>query len=52
VPPLAPSVPAQASPGLGEGSPLQLKLIFRLLARGSLLTELLLRRDERDGLVR
>jgi hypothetical protein len=37
---------------LGEGSPLLLKLGLRLLARGSLLTELLLRRGERDSLVR
>jgi hypothetical protein len=42
----------ERSPGLGEGSPLLLKLGLRLLARGLLLTELLLRRGERGGLVR
>jgi hypothetical protein len=43
--------PLERSPGLGEGSPLLLKLGLRLLARGLLLTELLLRRGERGGLV-
>jgi hypothetical protein len=42
----------KCSPGLGEGSPLLLKLGLCLLARGLLLTELLLRRGERGGLVR
>jgi hypothetical protein len=38
--------PLERSPGLNEGSPLLLKLGLRLLARGLLLTELLLRRGE------
>jgi hypothetical protein len=42
----------ERGPGLGEGSPLLLKLSFRLLARSLLLTELLLRRDECGSLVR
>jgi hypothetical protein len=42
----------ERSPGLGEGSPLLLKLGFRLLVRGLLLTELLLRHGECGGLVR
>jgi hypothetical protein len=44
--------PLERSPILGEGSPLLLKLGLHLLARGLLLTELLLRRGERGGLVR
>jgi hypothetical protein len=39
------------SPGLDESGPLLLKLAFRLLACDSLLLELLLRRDDRGGLV-
>jgi hypothetical protein len=41
----------ESSPGLDESGPLLLKLAFRLLACGSLLPELLLRRDDRGGLV-
>jgi hypothetical protein len=44
--------PLEHSSGLGEGSPLLLKLGLRLLACGLLLTELILRRGERGGLVR
>jgi hypothetical protein len=44
--------PLERSPGLDEGSPLLLKLAFRLLARRSLLPELLLRHDDHNGLVR
>jgi hypothetical protein len=44
--------PLEHSPGFDEGSPLLLKLGLRVLARGLLLTELLLRRGERGGLVR
>jgi hypothetical protein len=44
--------PLKCSPDLGESSPLLLKLGLRLLARGLLLTELLLRRGEHGGLVR
>jgi hypothetical protein len=43
--------PLERSSILGEGSPLLLKLGLRLLARGSLLTELLLLRGERGSLV-
>jgi hypothetical protein len=42
----------ERSPGLDEDSPLLLELSIYLLARDLLLTELLLRRDERGGLVR
>jgi hypothetical protein len=44
--------PLERSPILDEGSPLLLKLGLRLLARGLLLTQLLLRRSERGSLVR
>jgi hypothetical protein len=44
-------LPLKRSPGLGESGPLLLKLAFRLLAGDSLLPELLLRRDDRGGLV-
>jgi hypothetical protein len=42
----------ERGPGLDECGPLLLKLAFRLLACGSLLPELLLRRGERGSLVR
>jgi hypothetical protein len=45
------ALPLECSPGLDESGPLLLKLAFRLLARDSLLPELLLRRDNRGGLV-
>jgi hypothetical protein len=41
----------EGSPDLDEGSPLLLKLVLCLLACGSLLSELLLRRCERRGLL-
>jgi hypothetical protein len=41
----------ERSPSLDEGGLLLLKLAFRLLARSLLLLELLLRRDDRGGLV-
>jgi hypothetical protein len=41
----------EGSPGLDEGSPLLLELVLCLLACGSLLSELLLRRRERRGLL-
>jgi hypothetical protein len=44
--------PLERSPGLSEGSLLLLKLGLRLLARGLLLTELLLHRGKCGGLVR
>jgi hypothetical protein len=40
------------SSSLDERGPLPLELAFRLLAGGSLLPELLLRRGKRGGLVR
>jgi hypothetical protein len=46
------ALPPEHSPGFGESSPLSLELGFRLLTRGSLLTELLLRRGERGSLAR
>jgi hypothetical protein len=46
------ALPLERSPGLGESGTLLLELGLYLLARSSLLTELLLRRDERDSLVR
>jgi hypothetical protein len=42
----------ERGPGLDERHPLPLELAFRILAGGSLLPELLLRRGERGGLVR
>jgi hypothetical protein len=45
------ALPLKCSPGLGESGPLLLKLAFHLLAGDSLLPELLLRRDDRGGLV-
>jgi hypothetical protein len=42
----------ECGPSLDESRPLLLKLAFRLLACGSLLPELLLRRGERGSLVR
>jgi hypothetical protein len=42
----------ERGPGLDEHHPLPLELAFHLLAGGSLLPELLLRRGERGGLVR
>jgi hypothetical protein len=45
------ALPLKHSPGLDESGPLLLKLAFRLLACDSLLPELLLRRDDRSGLV-
>jgi hypothetical protein len=45
------ALPLKRSPSLGESGPLLLKLAFHLLAGDSLLPELLLRRDDRDGLV-
>jgi hypothetical protein len=45
------ALPLKRSSGLGESGPPLLKLSFCLLARDSLLPELLLRRDDRGGLV-
>jgi hypothetical protein len=45
------ALPLKRSPGLGKTGPLLLKPAFRLLACDSLLPELLLRRDDRGGLV-
>jgi hypothetical protein len=48
--PLRQALPLKHSPGFGESSLLSLELGFRLLTRGSLLTELLLHRGERSTL--
>jgi hypothetical protein len=48
---LCQALPLKRSPGLSESGPFLLKLAFRLLACNSLLSELLLRRDDRGGLV-
>jgi hypothetical protein len=45
------ALPLKRSPGLGESSPLLLKLAYFLLACDSLPPELLLRQDDRGSLV-